>query len=165
MNFEKFYTWFPLLMWIRFEQVLKLTNLTNRMNNQNHVRVVKIRPESKKMNMASYDEIFMQDHEETCFNRFQDVIHEIRVKMCFCNPRWKSVSHRVRWNRMFWSWWKSDLNWENKWEVWVFIVKIFFLTWQTWIEWKILKNQSKSSLLSKISSKLSLLGSSHSLQR
>ena len=64
-------------MRIRFEQVLKLTNLTNRLNNQNHVRVIKIQPETEQPNMASYDEIFMHDHEETCFNRFRYVFHDI----------------------------------------------------------------------------------------
>jgi hypothetical protein len=39
--------------------VLKLTNLTKRLNNQNHVWAVKIRPKTEKMNMASYDDIFM----------------------------------------------------------------------------------------------------------
>ena len=58
----------------------------------------------------------------------------------------------------------NDLGWENKWEVWVFILRKVFLTLPTLMEWKILRTQVKSSLLSKISSKLSLPGSSHSLQ-
>lgn len=70
MNFDKFSTSFPLLMRIKVEQVLKLTNLTNMENNQNHVWAVKFGPETEKMSMASYDDIFMQDHEETCFNQF-----------------------------------------------------------------------------------------------
>ena len=62
MHFEKFSTLFSLLMWIIFEQVLKLTNITNKLNNQNNVQVVKIRPKTEKLNMASYDDIFMEKH-------------------------------------------------------------------------------------------------------
>ena len=61
-EFLDFFYLIPLLMWIGVEQVLKLTNLTNKLHNQNHVRVVKIRPETEKMNMVSYEEIFMDDH-------------------------------------------------------------------------------------------------------
>ena len=46
-------------MWIGIEKVLKLVNLTNRLNIQNHVRVVKIRRETEKLNMAYFDDIFI----------------------------------------------------------------------------------------------------------
>ena len=105
MNFENFSTWVPLLMWIGFEQVLKLTNLINKMNSQNHVQAMKIWPKTEKMNMASYDKIFMHDHEETWFIRFWDFFHEIRVKKCFAI--WgEKESHGVQWKKKFWSWWK-----------------------------------------------------------
>ena len=85
----------------------------------------------------------------------------INSEMSFTIFTWKCVfaiqgervSHGVRWKKKFWSWWKSALCWENKWEVWVFILRNFFLTLPTLMEWKILKTQAKSSLLSKISSK------------
>ena len=89
MNFEKFSTLFLLLMWIVVEQVLKLTNLTNRMNIQDHVRAMKIRPKIEKLNMASYDDIFIQDHEETCFIWFWDIFHLIREKISFFKSWWK----------------------------------------------------------------------------
>ena len=134
------------------------------MNNQNHARAMKIRPETKKMSIASYDLIFMQDHEDTCFIQFWDVFHEIWMKKCFCNPRWKSVSHGVWWMKKFWSWRKNTLSWENKWYVLVFILRKVFWLEKIGCNGKSWKTQAKSCLLSKISSKLSLFGSSHSLQ-
>ena len=59
----------------------------------------------------------------------------------------KSVSHGIRWKKKFWSWWKNDLICEKKWEVRTFILRKFFLTRPTWMEWKILKTQSKSSII------------------
>ena len=45
----------------------------NGWKNQNHARAMKIRPKTRKMNMTSYDRIFILDHEETCLIRFRDV--------------------------------------------------------------------------------------------
>ena len=101
MNFDKFSSWIMLLMWFWFEKVLEFTNLTNWLNNQNHVWAVIIQPKTEKLNMTSYDRIFIQDHEETCLIWFWYVFHEIWVKMCFCNPWWKSVSHGIRWRKRF----------------------------------------------------------------
>ena len=70
MHFDKSCTWFPILMWFWVEQVLKLSNLTKSLNNQNHAWVMKIRPKTKILNMTSYDRIFILDHEETCLIRF-----------------------------------------------------------------------------------------------
>ena len=56
----------------------------------------KFHQKTKKLNMDSYDKIFMWDHEETCFIQFWYVFHEIWVKMCFCNVWWKSLSRGIR---------------------------------------------------------------------
>ena len=140
-----FSTWLLLFMWIKVEKMLKLTNLTNRLNNQNHVWVLKIRPKTKNLNMASYDEICMKDHEETCFIRFWEVFYEIHMKMWFCNPGWKSWSHGVWWKKSFQVLWKNALSWENKWK-WMRCLSFHtyksFLTRKTWMEWKNLKNSS-----------------------
>ena len=159
MYFYNFCTWFPILMWFWVEQVLKLTNLTKWLNNQNHARAMKIRPKTEKLDMTSYDRIFILDHEETCLIRFRDVFHEIWLKISFYNPWWKSVSHGVQWKKKFQVSWKNVFCLKNVWEVKVFIPGKVFLTSQTSMGWKILKTLTKSSLLSKITSKLSLLGS------
>ena len=76
-------------MLFRVEQMLKFSNLTNWMNNQNHGWMMKIWPKIENLNMTSYDRIFILDHEETCLIRLWDVFHEIRVKIIFYNPWWK----------------------------------------------------------------------------
>ena len=134
------------------------------MNNRNHARVMKIWPKTEIVNLTSYDRIFIFDHEEPSLIWFRDVFHEIRLKISFYNPWWKSVSHGVRWKKNFEVRWKNALCFENcvrsSFHTWK-----FFLTLQTSMRWKILKTRTKSSLLLKITSKLSLLGSSLSLQR
>jgi hypothetical protein len=57
------------------------------MNNQNHARAMKIQPKTEKLNITSYDRIFILDYEETCLIQFQDVFHEIRLKISFYNLR------------------------------------------------------------------------------
>ena len=152
-------------MWFRFEKVLKLIDLTNWLNNQNHVRAMKIRPKTETLIMTSYDRILFQGNEETCLIRFQDVFHDIWVEISFYNPWWKSVSHGVRWKKKFKVWWKNALCLKTVWEFLVFILGNVFLTSQTSMRWKILKTRTRSSLLLKITSKLSLLGSPLFLQR
>ena len=147
MNFEKFSTWFLLLMGIRVKKVLKLTNLTNRMNNQNHVWAVKIRPKIWK---SVHGFIWWYFHSRSWRNMFHSILIFLSWDLgenLFCSARLTSVSHGVQWKKKFGSWWKSSLSWENKWEVWVFILRKYFLTQPTWMEWQILKTQVKSSLL------------------
>ena len=139
-------------MWFWVEQVLKLTNLTKWLNSQNHAQAMKIRPKTEKLNLTSYDRIFILDHEETSLIPFRDVFHEIWLKISFYNPWWKIVSHGVQWKKKFEVWWNNSLCFEN-------CVRILSL-----MRWKILKTRTKSSLLLKITSKLSLLGSPLSLQ-
>ena len=118
---------------------------------------MKIWPKTEKMNLTSYDKIFILDHEETSLIWFRDVFHEIWLKMSFYNPWWKSLSHGVRWKKKFEVWWKNYLCFENC------VRSLSFHTWksfhtsQTSMRWKILKIRTKSSLRSKITSKLSLL--------
>ena len=38
-------------------------------------------------------EIFMQDHEETCFDQKKYVFHEFWMKKCECNPELVDRSH------------------------------------------------------------------------
>ena len=113
---------------------------------------------------TSYDDILIQDHEEACFIRFWDVIHEIWVKMWFCNLWWKSVSYGNRWKEKFWSDGNNDLCFRNKWEVWVSCLEKFFslnkLRWNG-NSWKLKLNPFLSR---KFQVKLSLLGSSNSLK-
>ena len=78
----------------------------NELNNQNHARVMKIWPKTEKMNLTSYERIFILDHEERSLIQFQDVFHEIRLKISFYNPRWKNLSHGVRWKKKLEVWWK-----------------------------------------------------------
>ena len=158
MHFENFSSWFSVLIRFWFGKELKLTNLANWLNNQNHARAMKIRPKTEKLNMASCDDIFMQDHEQTCFIRFWDVFHEIWMKISFCNPWWKSASHGIGWKKKFEVDGNNVLSCEHKWEVWIFILRNFFLTQQTSMEWQILKTEAKSSLLLKILSKTLTLG-------
>ena len=120
MHFDNSCIWFPILMWFWVEEVLKLTNLTNGMNNQNHARVMKIWPKTKKMNLTSYERILILDHEETSLIRFWDVFHEIQLKISFYNPWWKSLSHGVWWKKKFEVWWKNSLCLRKKWYVFSF---------------------------------------------
>ena len=154
MHFDKPCTWFSILNWFWVEKVLKITNLAKWLNNQNHARAMKIWPKTEKLNMTSYDRIFIQDHEETCLIRFRDVFHEIQLIIGFYNSRWKSVSHGVWWNKKFEVWWKNALCFKIVWDVQVFILVKVFPHSQTSMGWKSLKTWTKSSLLSKITSKL-----------
>ena len=117
LHFDKFCTWFPILKWFWVEKVLKLSNLTNWLNIQNHARAMKNQTKTEKLNMTSYDRIFIMGHEETCLIRFRDVFHEIRVKIFFYNPWWKSVSHGFRIKKKFEVWWKNSLCLKIVWEV------------------------------------------------
>ena len=145
-------------MWFWVEEVLQLTNLTKWVNNQNREWAMKIRPKSKKMNLTSYDRILILDHEKISLIRFQDVFHEIWLKISFNNLWWKSFSHGVRWKKNFEIWWKNALCFE------ICVRSLSFHTSQTLMRWKILKTRKKSSLRSKISRKLSLLVSPLALQ-
>ena len=156
MHFDHFCTWFLTVMWFLLEQMLKLINMTKWLNSQNHARVMKIWPKTKILNLTLYDRIFIMYNEETSLIRFWDEFHEIRLKIIFYNPWWKSLSHGVRW--------KNALCFENCVRILSFNTWKFFLTSQTSMRWKILKTQRKSSLLSKISIKLSLLISPLALQ-
>ena len=156
MHFDESFTLFPILMWFWVEQVLKLTNLTKWMNNQNHARAMKIQPKTEKLNMTWYDRILILDHEETSFIQFWDVFYEIQLKISFYNLWWKSLSHGIRW--------KNALCFKNCVRSLSFHTWKIFHTSQTSMRWKLLTNRTKSSLLSKISSKLSLLVSPVALQ-
>ena len=117
MNFDNSCTWFLTLMWFWVEQVIKLTNLTKWLDKQNHARAMKIRPKTKKLKLNSYDKIFISDHEKTTLIQFQDVFHEIWLKINFYNSWRKRVSHGVRWNKKFEVWWKNSLCLKNVWDV------------------------------------------------
>ena len=133
------------------------------LNSQNHARAMKIRPKTKKLNLTSYERILILDNEKTSLIGFWDVFHEIRLKMSFYNLWRKSLSHGVR--KKVWSlvnkcfvFWKLCEKFKSS-----YLEKFFSLHKLRWDE-KILKIQTKSSLLSKISSKLSLLVSPLALQ-
>ena len=44
---------------------------------------MKIQPKNEKLNLTSYDRIFILDHEETSPIRLRDVIHDIWLKISF----------------------------------------------------------------------------------
>ena len=46
--------------------------------------------QTEKLNLTSYDRIFILDHEETNLIRFLDVFNEMWLKLSFYNPWWKS---------------------------------------------------------------------------
>ena len=51
---------------------------------------MKVQPKTeKKMNLTSYERIFIMDHEETSLIRFREVFHKIQLKISFYNPRRK----------------------------------------------------------------------------
>ena len=144
--------------------MVKITNLTKWLNNQNHARAMKIRPKTEKLNLTSYDRIFILDHEETILIRFRDVFHEIWLKISFCNPWWKSFSHGVWWKKKFEVWWKNAFVFWNGVRGLSFLLrKVFTLHKLRWDEksWKLKQNPLFSQ---KSQVKLSPLGSSHSLQ-
>ena len=85
----------------------------NGLNIQNHAWATKIRPKTEKLNMTSYDKIFIMDHEETSLIQFRDVFHEIWLKTSFYNLWWKKC---VSWGSMrkkVWSLMKECLVFEN----------------------------------------------------
>ena len=143
MHFYKFCTWFLILMWFWVEQGLKLINLTKWMNNQNHPRAMKIRPKTEKLNLTSYDRIFILDHEETSLIWFRDVFHEIRLKIIFYNPWWKSLSHGVRWKK------KLEVRWKQMFVFWEWCEKFKFSYFENFSHFtnfddmKILENSNK----------------------
>jgi hypothetical protein len=99
-----FSTWFPLLMWIKVEQVLKLANLTNRLNIQNHVWAVKFRPETEKkkwkwLHMMWFSCRIMKKHVSI---DFEMSFMSFGWKYHFFNLWWMSESHGVRWKKSFW---------------------------------------------------------------
>ena len=154
----------PLLMWIRVEQVLKLTNLTNKMNNQNHVWVVKFQQEIEKW-------IWLQMMRFSC--RIVKKHVSIDSKKYFMRFGWKCVfAIRGGWVSLMEFDERKVLKFKER-VLWVektsekfkfsYLEKVFSLEKLGW-NVKSWKTQAKSSLLSKISSKLSLLSSSHSLQ-
>ena len=141
-----------------FSKNLKLTNLTNTLNNQFYVWTMKIWTWLHQMTFScrimkkhvsiEYENFFMRFGWK-CLFAIQDgwvglMEFNERKVLKFCK------------NLLY-----VEKTSESGWEVWVFILrKIFSLEKLGW-NWK---TQPKSSFLSKISSKLSLLGSSHSLQ-
>ena len=163
MHFYKTWTWFLILMWL-LKNCLNSQTCQNVLNNQTHARAMKIRPKTEKMNFTSYEIILILDHEETSPIRFWDVFHEIWSKISFHNPRWKGLSHGVRWKKSWILVKKCFFYFENV------VINLSFLnlksfhTSQTSMRWKSLKTQTKSSLLSKILNKLSLLVSPLALQ-
>ena len=66
-----------------FKKCLNSQTWQNVMNNQNHPWVMKIQPKTEKMNLTSYERIFILDHEETSHIRFWDVFHEFDRKYVF----------------------------------------------------------------------------------
>ena len=115
----------------------------NGLNNQNHAWAMKIGPKTKKMNLISYDRIFILDHEETSLILFQYAFHEIWLKISFYNPWWKSVSHGVWWKKKFEVWWKNALCFENGVRSLSFLTLKSFHTSRTSRRWKILENSNK----------------------
>ena len=70
---------------------------------------MKIRPKIEKMNLPSYGRFFILDQEETIPSQFQDVFHDIWLKIIFQNPWRKNLSYGVRWKKklevfVFWKW-------------------------------------------------------------
>ena len=49
----------------------------------------KFNQKMKKLNLTSYNRIFILDHEETSLIRFRDVFHDIQLKIIFNSPWWK----------------------------------------------------------------------------
>ena len=77
--------------------MFKLSNFVKHgLNNQNHAWAMKIRWKNEKINLTSYERIFILDHEETTLIQFWDVFHEIWLKISFYNPWWKMLSHGVQ---------------------------------------------------------------------
>ena len=159
-----FSTWLSLVMQIGVEKMLKLTNLTNKLNIQFHVWVVKFQPKIEKwtwIHMMRFSCRIMKKHVSIDFEMFFMRF----IWKCFyaSHDEWVSLME-FDGRKCFEVYGKSAFSWENKWEVWVFILrKVFSLEKLGWND-KSWKTQAKSSLLLKISSKLPLLGSSHSLQ-
>ena len=57
----------------------------NGLNNQTQAWAMEIQPKTEKMNLTSYERIFILDHEETSPIQLQDVFHDIRLKISFHN--------------------------------------------------------------------------------
>ena len=130
-----------MLLWV--DPVFKLINLTKWLNNQNHAQAMKIRQKIEKLNLTSYDRIFILDHEETCLIQFWDVFHEIWLKMFFYNLWWKSLSHGVQWKKKFEVWWKNALCFEKLHEKFEFSYLEKFSHFTNFDEMKNLENSNK----------------------
>ena len=171
-NFPKYWIWILISHVLdskytcdfEFRKFLNSQTWQNGLNNQNHAWAMKIWPKIEKMNLTSYERISILDHEETNLILLRDVFHEIRLKISFYNPRWKvclmgfDERKRLKFSE------KNALCFENAVRSLSFFTLKSFHTSQISMRWKILKTRTKSSLLSKISSKLSLLVSPLSLQ-
>ena len=83
----------------------------------------------------------------------------------FSRSTMKSWSHEVRWKKKLEFWWKNALCFENGVRSLSFLTLKSFHTSQTSMRRKFLETQTKSSQLSKISSKLSFLVSPLVLDR
>ena len=156
MHFDKKWIWFPILMWFCIE-VLKLTNLSkwaeqpkSCTGNEN----------STKNWKNELDFIWKDSHSRSWRNKSHSIPRDIS---------WDSIENKFSQSTM-----KKFVSWgsiEEKFKVWCknalcckngvrslsFLTLKSFHTSQTLTRWKILKSHTKLSLLSKISSKLSLL--------
>ena len=93
----------PLLRWFWVEQVLKLSNLTTWLNNQNHVWVVKFRPETEKNEHAF---IWWDFHAGSRRNVFQSILRSISWDLDEHVCLQSRVNELVSWSLMkekFWS--------------------------------------------------------------
>ena len=136
-----FCTCSPLFMRIRVEKMLKLTNLTNRMNNQFHVQKVKIGPKTEILNMKKHvsiqDEIYFMRFRSKCVNAIQS------EWVGLVGVRW--VKSFEVWKRMPW----VEKESESKWNVLVFtLIKVLSLEKPRW-NGKAYKFEAKSSFLTK----------------
>ena len=164
MHLDKSCTWFRSSCDSKLKKCSNSQTWQNGLNNQNHARAMKIWPKTEKLNLTSYERIYILDHEETSLIRFRDVFHEFRLKLSFYNPRWKSLPHGVWWKKKLEVWWKKWFvfwKWSGKFKF-SYLEKFSHFT--NFNEMKKSKTRTKSSQLSKISNKLSLLVSPFALQ-
>lgn len=143
-----FYTWSLLFMQIRFRKMLKLTNLSCRMNIQFHVWKVKFWPKTEILNMASQVEI-----------SYENV--SIQNNISFMSFGWKCVNAISNgWvglmefderkvlkfgENMLW----VEKTSESRWEVLVFVLRNCFSLKKHGWNGKTWKIEAKSSFLPK----------------
>ena len=75
---------------------------------------MKIQPKTEKMNLTSYERIFILDHEETSLIRFWDVFYDIWLKISFYNLWWKVCLMEFTERKHFEVRGNNAWGWENK---------------------------------------------------